>query len=306
MKKWSKMSIVAIIAASAVLAACGAGRGAPADNLLDAINHRGYTMVATDTNYEPASFLNIEGKRPSDTKCPADALTTAEMQGFDVDVAKAIGDALAVETCFATPSFDATAAGSWADRWDVSVNSMTITTERENVIDFSVPYYYTPAVVAVRADLGLTSLEDLSGQAVCAGAATTYQKWLSGQDLGPTITTVIEAPPDITVVTLETDQECAQGIAAGREDFVGYIMAEPLVDANLAEDFPVVKLGDPVFYEKLAAAFDKASTLPTDSLRAEVDKLFTKMHSDGTLTELSKKWFKDANGDPVDYTIESK
>jgi polar amino acid transport system substrate-binding protein len=83
-------------------------------------------------------------------------------------------------------------------------------------------------------------------------------------------------------------------------------MAEPLVDANLAEDFPVVKLGDPVFYEKLAAAFDKASTLPTDSLRAEVDKLFTKMHSDGTLTELSKKWFKDANGDPVDYTIESK
>ena len=306
MKKLHNVLAVAIIAASVVLAACGVGRGAQADNLLDAIKQRGYIMVSTDPNYEPASFLNIEGKRPSDTKCPSDALTTAEMQGFDVDVAKAVGDVLAVETCFATPSFDATTAGSWADKWDVSVGSMTISTEREKILDFSVPYYYTPAVVAVRADLGLTSLADLSGQALCAGAATTYETWLSGGNLGPTITVVSQAPEGVTVVSLETDQECAQGIAAGREDFVGYVTAETVVDANLAEGFPVVKLGDPVFYEKLAAAFDKASTLPTDSLRAEVDKLFTKMHSDGTLTEFSRKWFKDANGEPVDYTIESK
>jgi polar amino acid transport system substrate-binding protein len=306
MKKLHKMLIVAIIAASVVLAACGVGPGAQADNLLDVIKQRGYIMVSTDPNYEPASFLNTEGKRPSDTKCPADALTTAEMQGFDVDVAKAVGDALAVETCFATPSFDTVAAGSWADKWDISVGSITISTDREKILDFSVPYYYTPAVVAVRADLDLTSLADLSGRAVCAGAATTYETWLSGGDLGSTITVVSQAPEGVTVVSLETDQECAQGIAAGREDFVGYMTAETVVDANLAEGFPIVKLGDPVFHEKLAAAFDKESTLPTDSLRAEVDKLFTKMHSDGTLSELSKKWFKDATGEPVDYTLESR
>jgi polar amino acid transport system substrate-binding protein len=228
------------------------------------------------------------------------------MQGFDVDVAKAVGDALAVETCFATPSFDTVAAGSWADKWDISVGSITISTARGKILDFSVPYYYTPAVVAVRADLDLTSLADLSGRAVCAGAATTYETWLSGGDLGSTITVVSQAPEGVTVVSLETDQECAQGIAAGREDFVGYVTAETVVDANLAEGFPIVKLGDAVFHEKLAAAFDKESTLPTDSLRAEVDKLFTKMHSDGTLSELSKKWFKDATGEPVDYTLESR
>jgi hypothetical protein len=61
----------------------------------------------------------------------------------------------------------------------------------------------------------------------------------------------------------------------------------------------VIKLGEPAYFERLAAAFDKASTLPTDSLRAEVDELFTKMHSDGTLSELSKKWYKDATGEPV-------
>ena len=138
--------LVVVILASLVLAACGAN-AAKADNLLDAVKQRGYIMVSTDPNYEPASFLNTEGKRPSDTKCPSDALTTAEMQGFDVDVAKAIGDDLGVETCFATPSWDAITAGNWANKWDVSVGSMTVTPERQKVVDFSVPYYGTPAVV---------------------------------------------------------------------------------------------------------------------------------------------------------------
>jgi ABC-type amino acid transport substrate-binding protein len=119
-------------------------------DLLTAIKARGYILVSTDPNYEPQSFLNTTGKRPSDTKCPGDTLTTAEMQGFDVDVAKAVGDALAVETCFATPSWDSITAGNWADKWDVSIGSMTINTDRQKILDFSIPYYYTPAVVAVK------------------------------------------------------------------------------------------------------------------------------------------------------------
>ena len=99
--------LVLTIVASLMLAACGAG-AAKADNLLDSIKQRGYIVVSTDPNYAPQSSLNTEGSRPSDTKCPSDALTTAEMQGFDVDVAKAIGEGLGVETCFATPSWDAT------------------------------------------------------------------------------------------------------------------------------------------------------------------------------------------------------
>jgi polar amino acid transport system substrate-binding protein len=291
MKKMYNVLVLTMVAAL-VLTACGGG-AAQADNLLGAVQQRGYIMVSTDPNYEPQSFLNTEGQRPSDTKCPSDALTTAEMQGFDVDVAKSIGDALSVETCFATPSWDAITAGSWADKWDVSVGSMTITTARQQIIDFSVPYYYTPAVVAVRADSGFTSLADLEGQALCAGAATTYEQWLNHdmEGLGLPESSIYAQAPNVTVVPLETDQECAQAIAAGREDFVGYVTSETVVDANLAEGFPIVKLGDPVYSEDLAAAFDKSSTLPTDTLRAEVDKLFNAMHSDGRLTELSTQWF---------------
>jgi polar amino acid transport system substrate-binding protein len=290
MKKMYQLIVVAVLA-SLVLAACGAGATPSATDLLGAIKQRGYILVSTDPNYAPQSFLNTEASRPDDTKCPGDALTTAEMQGFDVDVAIAIGDGLGVETCFATPSWDAITAGNWADKWDLSVGSMTITEDREQVLDFSVPYYYTPAVVAVRADSGLTSLEELSGQALCVGTATTYETWLGAGDLGSTVDVIVPAPADITVVPLETDQECAQAIAAGREDFVGYVTSETVVDANIKEDFPVVKLGAPVFYEKLAAAFDKNSTLPTDTLRTEVDNIINAMHGDGRLSQLSTEWF---------------
>ena len=268
---------------------------APVKDLLSSIMDRGYILVSTDPNYEPQSFLNTAGTRPADTKCPSDALTAAEIQGFDVDAAIAIGDSLGVETCFATPGWDLITAGSWADKWDVSVGSMTITTSRQKVLDFSVPYYYTPAVVAVAADSKFDTLESLAGQALCAGVSTTYEAWLNNdmETLGlPESSIYAKVPDGVTVVPLETDQECAQSIASGRKDFVGYVTSATVVDANLAAGMPVKKLEGTVFSEDLAAAFDKSSTLDSTSLRAKVDELFTAMHSNGKLSELSNKWFK--------------
>lgn len=290
MKKLFTLASLLVMAAL-ILTACGGGGASSASDLLGAIQERGYILVSTDPNYEPQSFLNTEGSRPSDTKCPSDALTTAEMQGFDVDAAIAIGDGIGVETCFATPSWDLITAGNWADKWDVSVGSMTILPDRQKVLDFSVPYYGTPAVVAVKADSTFTSLDDLAGQAVCAGTSTTYETWLNGGDLGPGILIYAKAPADVTAIPLETDQECAQSLTSGRDDFVGYVTAVTVVDANIAAGLPVKQLGDAVYNEVLAAAFDKSSSLDTTSLRAEVDKVFTAMHKDGTLSTLSSQWF---------------
>lgn len=290
MKKLYSMLVLTMVAAL-VLTACGGG-GTTADNLLDAIKERGYVLISTDPNYEPQSFLNTDGKRPADTKCPSDALTTAEMQGFDVEVASEVGKGLGVETCFATPDWDIITAGSWSDKWDLSIGSMTITTNRLQVLDFSVPYYYAPAVIAVRADAGIASLADLDGQALCVGSATTYDQWLSGdvEGLGLPASSIFAQPPAVTIVPLPTDQECAQAIAAGREDFVGYVTSQTVVDANIAAGFPVVQLGSAVYSEELAAAFDKSSSLPTASLIAEVSKIFTAMHADGRLSAISIKW----------------
>ncbi len=298
MKKLYTVLVVAIVAAF-LLTACGAG-GAAAGDLLSEIKSRGYVLVSTDPNYAPQSFLNTEGKRPAATKCPSDALTTAEMQGFDVDVAAEIGKRLGVETCFATPNWDAITAGNWANKWDMSVGSMTITPDRQKVLDFTSAYYYTPAVVAVTKDSGITSLDQLAGKALCVGASTTYDDWLNGKLNLPAENVFHQPPANVTVVPLDTDQECAQSLQAGRKDFVGYVTSGTVIDQNIANGLQVVKVDGPVYAENLAVAIDKAHTPDYHTLLTTVDGFIKAMHQDGTLTTLSGKWFQaDLTQDPL-------
>jgi len=283
--------VSALALAALVLSACGAATPAPASNLLDAVKQRGYIMVSTDPNYMPQSGLNTAGTRPADTKCPADTYTPAEMEGFDVDVANEVGKRLGVETCFATPDWDSVTAGSWAGRWDISVGSMTIKPPRPDIFHFTTPYYAPTGVIGVPADSTLTSVEDLAGQTVCVATATTYLDWVNGAlDLNPD-DIYVQAPTDITVVELPTDQECPQALEAGREDFVAYVTSKTVVDSNIAAGMAVKQLGDDLFREKDAIAIDKASPLDPTSLVEAVDNIVKEMHSDGTLSTLSTKWF---------------
>lgn len=289
MKKLYSVLAVVLVAAF-LLTACG-GAAKPKDLLTD-IKNRGYILVSTDPNYQPQSFLNTEGKRLANTKCPSDALTSAEMQGFDVDVAAELAKRLGVEVCFATPSWDMITAGNWADKWDVSVGSMTITPERQKVLYFTSAYYYTPATVAVRKDANITSLDQLAGQALCVGASTTYEDWLNGKLNLPAENIYAQPPANVKVVSLDTDQECAQAIGAGRKDFVGYVTSDTVVNSNIAAGLPVVKVGGPVYVENLAVAIDKSHTLDSTSLVSTLDGFVKAMHADGTLTTLSNKWFQ--------------
>ncbi|MFC2065087.1 transporter substrate-binding domain-containing protein [Chloroflexota bacterium] len=295
-----KITLIAtfLIILSTLLAACGGGTSTAAD-LLEEIEQRGYILVSTDPNYEPQSFLNTAGVRPADTLCPSDVLTPAEMQGFDVDVAVEIGDRLGVETCFATPDWDMITAGNWAEKWDISVGSMTIETARKEVLEFTTPYYYTPAFFATSADSGITSLDDLAGQTICVATATTYELWLEGTLGVPPEQIYFQPPAGMTVVTLATDQECPQALEAGRTDFVAYITSGTVIDANIAAGMDMVKVGKSVFSENLAVAIDKAHTLPIDTLLKAVDDIVIAMHADGTLSNLSVKWF-----DGFDLTVD--
>jgi polar amino acid transport system substrate-binding protein len=280
-------------AATLLLAACAAPGGNPA-NLLEQVKERGTLVVSTDANYAPQSVLKSDGQRTEGTKCTTDQLTAGELEGFDIDVALELGRRLGVETCFATPSWDAITAGNWGDQWDISVGSMTITTARQEALHFTTPYYYTPAQFAASTASGITALDGLSGQAVCVGSATTYESWLAGdmEALGlPDSSIYAQAPADVTVVPLETDQECAQAIAAGRTDFAAYLTSGTVVDQNIADGVPVVKVGTPVYSEDLSVAVDKAHTLDPQPLVDELDKAVQAMHSDGTLTRLSTQWF---------------
>lgn len=280
-----------VLVSALMLSACGQ---AQANDLLAQVLDRGTIVVSTDPNYAPQSVLKADGVRTEGTACATDQLTGGEMEGFDVDVAVEIGERLGVETCFATPTWDAITAGNWGSQWDISVGSMTITTARQEILHFTTPYYYTPAQFAAAADSGITTPDGLNNQAICVGSATTYESWLNGdlEGLGlPASSIYAEAPTGITVVALETDQECAQAIAAGRTDFVAYLTSGTVVDQNVASGVPVVKVGSPVFSEDLSVAIDKAHAMDPATLVSRVDEIVQEMHADGTLAQLSVTWF---------------
>ena len=279
------------------LAACGGGSSS--NDLLEVIKDRGYLVVSTDPNYEPQSFLDPTAVRAAGTVCPNDTLTYGEMMGFDVDAANAVAEGLGVEVCFATPDWDLVTAGSWGDRWDISIGSMTITKTRQNALDFAQPYYYTPAQFAATADSGYTSLDDLEGETICIASATTYLDWFNSELTIPDESILVDPPSDFTLAELPTDQECAQAIAAGRPEFSVYLTSDTVVNSNMASGLDVVKVGTVVFIEELAPAIDKSSSYDTASFISAVSDVLKGLHANGTLSDFSMGWFEvDLTKDP--------
>jgi polar amino acid transport system substrate-binding protein len=247
-------------------------------DLLAEICEKGTLTVSTDPAYPPQSVLNEQ---------------TGELEGFDIDVATEIANRLGVSVAWEEPSWDLITAGSWNGRWDISVGSMTPTNERQEVLDFTQPYYYTPAVVVVHEDN--TSVEDLEtdldGANIGVCGACTYEAYLN-KDLnikGFTFDFVID---DVEPAGYDTDTTALQDLALGDGTRLDAVMtslttAQGFIDSGK----PVKIVGDPVFYEPLAVGLDKSSELDDASLLEAIDGVVGEMHADGTLTEMSEKWY---------------
>ncbi len=257
-----------------------------ADDLLADICDRGEIVVSTDPKYPPQSSLNVE---------------SGEYEGFDIDVATEIANRLGVDIAWEAPKWEVLTAGSWSDRWDMSVGSMTPTNDRQQVLDFTEPYYFTPAVVVVHADN--TSVADLTTDldgatiGVCAGCS--YEQFLDGSLTieGFDFDFVVDDP---TIKGYDTDTTALEDLALGD----GVRLDAAMTSVTTAQGFidtgkPVKIVGDPLFYEPLSVAFDKSSSLDDASLLEAVDGIVADMHSDGTLTEMSEKWY-----DGIDLTTQ--
>jgi polar amino acid transport system substrate-binding protein len=244
-------------------------------DLLAEICDKGTLTVSTDPAYPPQSSLNEQ---------------SGEYEGFDIDVATEIAKRLGVDVAWETPAWDVITAGSWNGRWDTTVGSMTPTNDRQQVLDFTEPYNYTPAVVVVpAADTSVTDLTtDLDGKKIGVCGGCTYEQFLN-KDLvidGYQFDFVID---DAVVSGYDTDTTALEDLANGRLDAVitSVTTAQGYIDAGN----PVKIVGDPVFYEPLSVGFDKSSDPSSESLFQAVDAIVADMHEDGTLTALSEKWY---------------
>jgi polar amino acid transport system substrate-binding protein len=248
----------------------------------------GTLRVATDPKYKPQSWYDVKDQT---------------WNGFDVDVANEIAKRLGVGIDIQPQKWGVITAGSWNDRWDVSVGSMTDTIDREKLFYFTPAYYYTPAAMSVYSDNStITGPADLTGKTVCVGVATTYQDYVNG-----TLKLGSGAPPfdfqihGANLQTYDTDTDALDNLALGdgvRCDAA--ISAQQTIQAFIDDGGAIKIVGEPLYYEPLSIAFDKNDPIDSQSLSDAVSNIVDDMHADGTLSELSKKWY-----DGVDWTVSS-
>src|SRR5699024_11304948 len=89
---------------------------------------------ATDNSYAPFELINEE---------------TDELEGFDVELIKALADKAGIEIEIEQLEFDGIVAGLGSGKFDIGIAGMTITEEREENIDFTQPYYEAGLILAV-------------------------------------------------------------------------------------------------------------------------------------------------------------
>jgi polar amino acid transport system substrate-binding protein len=287
-----KIYLVVTLLSILSLLLAGCGGASTSNDKLSEIMSRGTLIVSTDPAYPPQSLLVEGGQRAASTKCSSDQHTASELTGFDIDAAVAIAAKMGVEACFVTPDWTLITGGNWANRWDISIGSMTITPERMSKLYFTQPYYTTPAAFFVNnANTTFTQPSDLSGKKIGACTGCTYDAFLAGtlQIPGETINYVVR---NAQFIGYETDINALQDLALGdgvRLDAV--LTAQPTGAGAINDGMPLKQLGDPVYFEYLAGAIDKASTPDPVSFVKKVSEIIQGLNSDGTLLQLSQKYY---------------
>ena len=258
MKKFIRMTALAL-AALLMLAGCGKKQETTGDRLAQ-IQQKGELVIAMEGNWAPWSFHD-----------DSDALV-----GYDVEVGKAIAEKLGVKATFVEGEWDGLLAGVEAGRYDMVINGVDITDSRKETYDFSTPYAYIRTALVVKSDNDtITSFEDLKGKTTANSIGSTYMEL--AEQYGATCSGV------------DTLDETIQMVLQGRADatlnadvsFYDYLNQHP--------DAPIRIVAEADDANEVAIPMQKGDA--SAALRQAVDKAIEELRSEGTLSELSNKYF---------------
>ena len=152
-KNWIKM----ILLSAMVLTGC-ANQKSEQDQLTE-IQEKGVLVVGTEGTYSPNSYHDEEGN----------------LVGFDVEVAKAIGEHLGVEVEFFEAEWDSLFAAMDSGRVDTVINEVEYSEDRAEKYDFSEAYTYVHGALLVADDnTDITSFEDLEGKRAAQNLTSSW------------------------------------------------------------------------------------------------------------------------------------
>jgi cystine transport system substrate-binding protein len=259
------LAITALVVAAAALTACsgssspasssGSGEGSDFGLVQD-----GTLTVATEGTYRPFSFHGDNG--------------AGDLTGYDVEIIEAVAEKLDLEVKFEETQWDAIFAGLDAGRFDVIANQVTINDEREEKYLFSEAYTVSPGVIVVNEDDdSISSFADLDGK-------TTAQSLTSNwNDLATESGAKVEG--------VEGWAQAVELLRQGRVDAT-------INDKLTFLDYETTNSPSGL---KIAAETDEAGeqafvfTKDKKSLVEAVDAALDELRADGTLAEISDKYF---------------
>ncbi|KGX91354.1 L-cystine-binding protein tcyA [Pontibacillus halophilus JSM 076056 = DSM 19796] len=247
-----------------VLAACGSGNessegSSDSASLYDEIKEKGVLTVGTEGTYPPYTF---HGEND-------------ELTGYDVEVTREVAKRLDLEVEFNETKWDSMFAGLNTERFDMIANQVGIKPDRKEKYDFSTPYTYTSAVLVVGKDnTSINTFEDLEGKKAAQSLTSNYGD--------------IAKEYGADIVGVEGFNPAMQLIETGRAEATVNDRLSVLDFLNQKGEGVKAKIVDrQEDASENAFAFRKGN----EELVEAVNGALEEMKEDGTLAEISNKWF---------------
>ena len=266
LKKFVLGSIAAV-----VLAACGgegsnsassapAQSGAASGSLIERINNKGTITVGTEGTYAPFTYHDKDGK----------------LTGYDVEVTRAVADKLGIKVEFKETRWDSMMAGLKAGRFDVVANQVGLTSpERQATFDKSEPYSWSGAVLVVRKDSNIKSIDDIKGVKTAQSLTSNYGE--KAKAAGAELVPVDGLAQSLTLI----EQKRADATLNDELAVLDYLKNKPDAGVKIVWSAPAdEKVGSGLIVNK-----------GNDEVVAKFSTAINELKADGTLKKLGEQFF---------------
>ena len=204
-----------------------------------------------------------------------------KLTGFEVELARDIAKQADLKVKFVPTKWDSLIAGVGDKKFDVVLNNVTVTKERQKKYAFSTPYIYSREVLITRKDnTSIKSVKDIKNQKIAVGTGTNNET--VAEKYGAKVVPNSEFSSTLSLIK----QGRAVGTLNSREAYMAYLKDNP----SAKNDFKYTLIPDSqVAPAKIAVLMAKDNP----GLKKKINKALKELKADGTMKKLSEKYFMD-------------
>jgi polar amino acid transport system substrate-binding protein len=213
------------------------------------------------------------------------------MDGFDVEVARAVAAKLGAKLKIDTPSWEIISAGRWRGRWDVCICSLTPDQKKAEVLDFVAPYYQAPAVLVTTAqNTAIQAPRDMNGKRIGVEQGSSYERYLQRElvIVAPDAKPISYPFEKVRIAPYANEDLAFQDLALGAGKRLDAVVSNLITaQARMAKTPGKFKLvGEPLYSEPNWVTTDKGDP----EFQRKLVEIFAGLKKDGTLSRISQKW----------------